>query len=54
MNNRRDDGLEAGQHCRAGELGNDGFFTSTDYAKDHHLQPRLARQLEFPSGKKTP
>jgi putative ABC transport system permease protein len=34
------------------KLGNDGFFTSTDYAKDHDLQVGSAMSLEFPSGQR--
>jgi len=34
-----------------GRLGSDGFFTSKDYAKDHHLKIGSAMKLEFPSGK---
>ena len=31
-----------------GELGNDGFFASKNYVKDHHSEPRLARHARVP------
>ena len=34
------------------ELGDDGFFTNDNYAKDHHLRLGSPMTLEFPSGKK--
>jgi len=35
------------------QLGTNGFFTSTDYAKSHHLRVGSPVVLEFPSGKRT-
>jgi putative ABC transport system permease protein len=34
------------------KLGKDGFFTSTDYAKDHHLKVGSTMNLEFASGQR--
>jgi putative ABC transport system permease protein len=36
-----------------GKLGNDGFFASKNYVKDHHLSLGSPVTLQFPSGKKT-
>jgi putative ABC transport system permease protein len=41
----------AGGNGVPGRLGSDGFFTSKDYAKDHHLKIGSTMKLEFPSGK---
>jgi putative ABC transport system permease protein len=37
-----------------GKLGRDGFFTDTDYAKEHHLGAGSTVRLEFPSGQTAP
>ena len=42
-----------GSNAVPGELGNDGFFASKNYVKDHHLSLGSPVTLEFPSGKKT-
>jgi putative ABC transport system permease protein len=34
------------------ELGKDGFFTNTDFAKSHHLKVGSTMSLEFPSGQR--
>jgi putative ABC transport system permease protein len=42
-----------GSNAVPGELGLDGFFSSKDYVKDHHLRLGSPVTLTFPSGKKT-
>ncbi|HSS79997.1 MAG TPA: FtsX-like permease family protein, partial [Gaiellaceae bacterium] len=42
-----------GSDAVPGELGNDGFFASKNYVKDHHLSLGSPVTLQFPSGKKT-
>ena len=42
-----------GSNAVPGELGNDGFFASKNYVKDHHLSLGSPVTLQFPSGKKT-
>jgi putative ABC transport system permease protein len=42
-----------GSNATPGQLGNDGFFASKNYVKDHHLSLGSPVTLQFPSGKKT-
>jgi len=42
-----------GDNSVPGQLGNDGFFASKNYVKDHHLSLGSPVTLQFPSGKKT-
>jgi putative ABC transport system permease protein len=42
-----------GSNAVPGELGQDGFFASKNYVKDHHLSLGSPVTLQFPSGKKT-
>jgi putative ABC transport system permease protein len=42
---------KAGDNSVPGRLGNDGFFTDDDFAKEHHLRLGSPVNLQFPSGK---
>jgi putative ABC transport system permease protein len=42
-----------GSDAVPGELGQDGFFASKNYVKDHHLSLGSPVTLKFPSGKET-
>ena len=42
-----------GSNAVPGELGMNGFFSSKNYVKDHHLSLGSPVTLQFPSGKKT-
>jgi putative ABC transport system permease protein len=42
-----------GSNATPGQLGNDGFFASKNYVKDHHLSLGSPVTLQFPSGKKS-
>jgi putative ABC transport system permease protein len=43
---------KAGNEGVPGRLGTNGFFTDTDYAKNHHLHVGSVVNFEFPSGKR--